>query len=294
MSQASPLSSSISSAPEQLGSFTLRAEHLPARLSHGELHHPMPILDMIRAIRTPQEPRIHEESKRLVTVLHKYLAKLGADHIAQHRFLILAQSAQLALSLLHSASFRAQLQAHFSHSPAQLTNQQSTTSPHHAAVVLCYPAQEQHITPGMVQHQQQHTECPGIMAHIFTPEEVDHIAKSFPKTHTPQPNTKTQQRQPHTMKLRSYLARNAGDILASLRRALVKDHYHLPKSILDKTMHKLDAAALHLARLNPAKIKHPGAREKQADLACLHTIIYCASSLNCTALYNELIKHNRD
>ena len=96
------------------------------------------------------------------------------------------------------------------------------------------------------------------------------------------------------MKLRSYLARNAGDILASLRRALVKDHYHLPKSILDKTLHKLDAAALHLARLNPAKIKHPGAPGHRADLDCLHTLIYCASSLDCTALYNELIKHNRD
>lgn len=96
------------------------------------------------------------------------------------------------------------------------------------------------------------------------------------------------------MKPRSYLARNAGDILATLRSALVKDHSHLPKSILDKTLCKLDAAALHLARLNPAKIKHPGTLEHRADLDCLHTLIFCASSLDCTELYNRLLHHLRD
>lgn len=96
------------------------------------------------------------------------------------------------------------------------------------------------------------------------------------------------------MKLRTYLARNAGAILATLRSALVKDHSHLPKSILDKTLHKLDAAALHLACLNPAKIKHPSPLEHRADLDCLHTLICCASSLDCTELYNELLHHLRD
>lgn len=93
------------------------------------------------------------------------------------------------------------------------------------------------------------------------------------------------------MKLRTYLARNAGSILCELRRALARDHSHLPKSILDKTLRKLDTAALHLARLNPAKIKHPGALEHRADLDCLLTLIYCASSLDCTELYNELLQH---
>lgn len=96
------------------------------------------------------------------------------------------------------------------------------------------------------------------------------------------------------MKLRTYLARNAGSILAELRRAIVRDHSHLPQSILARTLRKLDTAALHLARLNPAKIKHPGALEKRADLDCLHTLIYCASSLDCTELYNELISHLQD
>lgn len=96
------------------------------------------------------------------------------------------------------------------------------------------------------------------------------------------------------MKLRTYLARNAGSILCELRSALVRDHSHLPKSILDKTLRKLDTAALHLARLNPAKIKHPGALEHRADLDCLHTLIFCASSLDCTELYNKLLRHLKD
>lgn len=96
------------------------------------------------------------------------------------------------------------------------------------------------------------------------------------------------------MQLRLYLARHAGEILGELRRALVKDHSHLPKSILDKTLRTLDTAALHLARLNPAKIKHPGTLEHRADQDCLHALIYCASSLDCTELYNRLLHHLRD
>ncbi len=96
------------------------------------------------------------------------------------------------------------------------------------------------------------------------------------------------------MQLRSYLARNAGNILATLRRATVKNHYHLPKSILDRTLRKLDAVALHLSHLSPRQKKSISPLEHLADLDCLHELIFCASSLDCTELYNELLHHLRD
>ncbi len=92
------------------------------------------------------------------------------------------------------------------------------------------------------------------------------------------------------MKLRTYLARNAGTILGTLRRAIVKDHSHLPLLILSRAMCKLDTAALHLGTLNPAKVKTPGELQHRADIDCLHSLIYCASTLDCTELYNELLQ----
>lgn len=96
------------------------------------------------------------------------------------------------------------------------------------------------------------------------------------------------------MQLRLYLARHAGEILGELRHATVKNHYHLPKSILDRTMRKLDAAALHLNSLSPGQKKSISPLAHRADQDCLHALIFCASSLDCTELYNRLLQHLRD
>ena len=181
MSHALPTSTT-----QQLGRFTLHIKHVPASLSHRKLHNPMPILDAIRLIRNNQQTGINQQAVDLVAILHKTLAELSVNQLPQPRFLILAQSRKLALSLLHSSTLLTHLQAHFkpitraAHQPA------NHHQPHHATVLLCYPSQEEPLcTPHMVQTNQHQTNTPRIMAHIFTPQEVDRIAQHAPKTHTP-------------------------------------------------------------------------------------------------------------
>lgn len=197
MSQKSPLTST-DAVTEQICGFTLHIKHMPASLSHRELHHPMPIADVIRAVRNNQQPRINQESKRLITAIHKNLAQTGLHHEAQLRFLILAQSRQLALSILHGKAFLAQLQACFT--PLKQTKHQPQEHPHtgHATVLLCYPTQEEPLcTPHMVQTNYSQTKHPHIMAHIFTPQEVDRIAQYTPEIHPPEPTTPPAENQEH-------------------------------------------------------------------------------------------------
>lgn len=201
-----PLLTRISPTTEQISGFTLHIEHVPASLSHRELHHPMPIFDIIGAVRDSKQTCINEEGKRLVTVIHKHLTELSADHLAQHRFLILAQSRELALSILHSNAFCTQLQAHFKPITDTAHQPKDDDQPCHASVFLCYPTQEEPLCPHMMQQDQHQTNRPDIMAHIFTPEEVTHLIQHFPSIHAPHSTTEPADTQEETSPGGSYAA----------------------------------------------------------------------------------------
>ena len=186
MSTASPLTAPTT---EQVSGFTLHIEHVPASLSHRELHRPMPIMDIIGAVRDGKQTCINQEAISLMAVLIEHLTKPAFNHTTQHRFLILAQSRKLALSILHGNAFCTQLQAHFKPITGTAHQPKDDAQPCHASVFLCYPEQEEPLCPRMMQQDQRQTNRPDIMAHIFTPEEVTRLIQQFPAIHTPHSTT---------------------------------------------------------------------------------------------------------
>ena len=92
------------------------------------------------------------------------------------------------------------------------------------------------------------------------------------------------------MRLRTHLATHGNNHLKALRRACTAQAHNLPHSTSMRLLARLDAAAIHLATLNPAKIKYPTAIQHRADLDCAHALIAGAAILSLPHIRTALIE----